>query len=244
MKARLTFSSERPVSISIAYNYYVQSMIYDLIKRRYPDLHDEGFVYENRHFKLFSFSRLFSQKFEVHNKMINFQSPIYLFFSSPITELVEVMVNSALQRSKVRIGSNELILTEVSAIDEEISGSTVDVKTFSPITVYSTFSNGQTHYYSPNEQEFASFIKLNLSKKANILNLETEDDFSIEPLDFNERNSTVTFYKNFMVKGWNGKFRLTGGKKMLELALSAGLGAKNSQGFGLTVLEEVKMWDS
>ncbi len=47
-----------------------------------------------------------------------------------------------------------------------------------------------------------------------------------------------------MIKGWNGKFRLTGDKKMLELALSAGLGAKNSQGFGLIVLEEVKMWDS
>ncbi len=244
MKARLTFSSERPVSIPIAYNYNVQSMIYDLIKRRYPDLHDKGFIYENRHFKLFSFSRLFSQKFEVHNKIINFQSPIHLFFSSPITELVEALVNSALQRPKVRIGNNELVLTQVSPIHEEISDTTIDVKTFSPITVYSTLSNGQTQYYSPNEPNFASFVKSNLFKKANVLNLETEDNFSIEPLNFNERNSAVTFYKNFMVKGWNGKFRLTGDKDLLELALSAGLGSKNSQGFGLVVLEEVKMWDS
>jgi len=243
MKIRLTFLSEKPISISVAYNYDVQSMIYDLIRKRYPELHDKGFIYEKRHFKLFSFSRLFSKKFEVHNKIINFQSPIHLFFSSPITELVEVLVNSALQRPTVQIGKNELVLTEVSTIYEKISDTSINVKTFSPITVYSTLSNGQTHYYSPSEPNFAFFIKSNLLKKANILNLKSENGFSIEPINFDENNSIVTFYKNFMVKGWNGKFRLTGDKNLLDLALSAGLGAKNSQGFGLIVLEEVKMWD-
>jgi len=40
-------------------------------------------------------------------------------------------------------------------------------------------------------------------------------------------------YKNFLIKGWMGTFRLQGLKKALKLAYDAGLGSKNSQGFGM-----------
>ncbi|WP_036226063.1 CRISPR-associated endoribonuclease Cas6 [Mesoaciditoga lauensis] len=243
MKVRLTFFSEKPILIPIAYNYIVQSMIYNLVKNRFPDLHDKGFPYRKRQFKLFSFSRLFSKRFKIRDKMIEFQSPLFLFFSSPIKDLVEAMVNSMLKNQILRIGNNELFLTEISPIYENILNTTINVKTFSPITVYRTLFNGQTQFYSPQDPDFISLVKLNLFKKANILNIEPKD-FYIEPLDSGKEKLTVTFYKNFMIKGWSGKFRLTGDKKMLDLALSTGLGAKNSQGFGLIVLEEVKMWDS
>jgi len=39
-------------------------------------------------------------------------------------------------------------------------------------------------------------------------------------------------YKGTVIKGWMGIYRLKGAVSLLKMALDAGLGAKNSQGFG------------
>ncbi|HHW68127.1 CRISPR-associated endoribonuclease Cas6 [Defluviitalea raffinosedens] len=36
-----------------------------------------------------------------------------------------------------------------------------------------------------------------------------------------------------MIKGWNGKFKITGDKKLMNIAYNYGLGNKNSQEFGM-----------
>jgi CRISPR-associated endoribonuclease Cas6 len=42
-------------------------------------------------------------------------------------------------------------------------------------------------------------------------------------------------YKGTWIEGWVGRFLLEGPSELLRLALEAGLGAKNSQGFGYVV---------
>jgi len=54
-----------------------------------------------------------------------------------------------------------------------------------------------------------------------------------------EQDLKVIRYKGTIIKGWMGKYRLTGKPELLTVALDAGLGAKNSQGFGCCeVVEE------
>jgi len=42
----------------------------------------------------------------------------------------------------------------------------------------------------------------------------------------------VLTYKGTLIKGYSGRFVLEGDQNLIELALSSGLGSKNSQGFG------------
>ncbi len=246
IKVRLELISEDTVRVPIAYNYLIQSMIYALIEDRFPNLHDVGFEYEKRRLKLFTFSQIYSQKYQVDGKFINFSSPLYLFVSSPIDELVDVLANKMLRREEIRIGNNCLTLSRIDPIIENFTDSSIKVKTVSPITVYTTTEDRHTYYHSPEEKIFDSLIKSNIQKKAFVLGLDIDEksiDFSIEPLDFDQKNSRTTFYKNFFVRGWIGRFKIKGDEKLLKIALSAGLGSKNSQGFGMVVLEEVKIWD-
>ena len=43
----------------------------------------------------------------------------------------------------------------------------------------------------------------------------------------------MTLYKTTRITGWHGRFRLSGSPEMLDLLFHSGLGAKNSQGFGM-----------
>lgn len=56
--------------------------------------------------------------------------------------------------------------------------------------------------------------------------------FQIEPLGVHPRAKRLECYKGTWIEGWVGRFRLRGRPELLRLALEAGLGAKNSQGFG------------
>ena len=40
-------------------------------------------------------------------------------------------------------------------------------------------------------------------------------------------------YRGTIIKGWMGRFVLNGNKKLLKLGYDCGIGAKNSQGFGM-----------
>jgi len=60
--------------------------------------------------------------------------------------------------------------------------------------------------------------------------LEKDVEFTIQPIS--NVNLNIVYYKDFLIKGYSGKYKIRGDKRLLELALDAGVGSKNSQGFG------------
>jgi len=93
----------------------------------------------------------------------------------------------------------------------------------------------KTYYYNPSEKEFPMLIKENIIKKykAFYRKMPSSEEFFIEPIKLDNRNEKIVIYKGFVIKGWMGKFKLKGEPELLKLAYNAGLGAKNSQGFGM-----------
>lgn len=60
-----------------------------------------------------------------------------------------------------------------------------------------------------------------------------EENIKIETMRFSERDKYVTKYKGFYISGWYGIYRLQGKRKYLDFLYQAGLGDRNSQGFGM-----------
>ncbi|MBN2910821.1 CRISPR-associated endoribonuclease Cas6 [Polycladomyces sp. WAk] len=88
-------------------------------------------------------------------------------------------------------------------------------------------------YHHPLTKDFQQQIQRNMLKKYQLVyqsNPITER-FDIQPVaSFKQR---VSFYKEIIIKGYVGKFRLSADDpKLLSLALDTGLGAKGSLGFG------------
>lgn len=148
------------------------------------------------------------------------------------------MGNGFLQQGQVHLGSARLEVKEMAAASPRVNSSTIRVKMLSPVVMYSTAKSesgrSYTYYYSPFEPRFAGLIGANLVKKYLLIHgrRAEAESFAIRPADVGEKDFKITRYKDTIIKGWLGEYHLSGDPGLLQVALDAGLGAKNSQGYG------------
>ncbi len=247
MQLTLTLVGSRDFVLPIEYNYLVQAAIYRMIEqpalRSY--LHEEGFAIGQRKFKLFVFSRLLGQsRFDQKIKKIVFSSQTSLVICSPINFIIQEIGNGLLRQGYVRLGDNIAKVSKVDIADPVVHSNVIEIRMLSPLVVYSTIeeeSRRFTYYYSPYEERFKELVFNNLAKKYLIVYGRAIDckRFDIVPIKVGRSEFKIVKYKGTVIKGWMGSFRLEGDPQLLEVALHAGLGAKNSQGFGCCKLERI-----
>jgi len=250
MQLNLTLQANGPVQLPIQYNHLVQGFIYQSMDnpllRKY--LHEHGFLFEKRRFKLFTFSRLMGQKAHFHQKKkgLTLTPPLHLLICSPIPFILQELGTGLLRQGRVRLGRTQLEVSQIEINSPKVSQERIAVRMFSPLTVYSTLPSiegrNYTYYYTPFEPRFGELVHANLIKKYKLIHGSPppEKHFAIEPLNITEKDHKVTSYKNFIIKGWMGDYKLHGDPGLLQVALNAGLGAKNSQGYGCCVLKNSK----
>lgn len=250
MRLTFTLESDLPIRLPRFHNHILQGWLYNQIsnERFRHFLHEEGFQYEKRTFRLFTFSRLQGKmRIERKTEQFIFTSPVKLSIASPVDDLLQDVVNTLLSGSESCLGKQmiRIIAVDIEPVPVfEPGRGNWRIKTLSPIVSYSTFERmgkKKTHYYGVTEPEFAELLQQNLLKKSKVMRdyglekfLDLVGDFRIRPLYAPvNKGETVVYYKNFFIKGHMGMFELECGADWLKLALETGLGGKNSQGFGM-----------
>ncbi|HOV21329.1 MAG TPA: CRISPR-associated endoribonuclease Cas6 [bacterium] len=239
MRLNITFFSEKEIILPISYNYILQSFIYRNLNTFLSNfLHKDGYIYEKRSFKLFTFSRI-NGKFRKEQENFIFSPPISFILSSPKEEILECFAETLVKKNIFILNNNFIYIEGVEVqFYPNFSKKEYEIKMLSPVTVYSTLkgenNKKKTYYYSPAEKEFQSLIVENLKKKYFLIyQEETEiNNFEITPIDINTSNLKIINYKGTIIKGWMGKFKIKGEGEILKVAYDCGIGSKNPQGFG------------
>lgn len=240
----IQFSFDKLI-LPINYNHIIQAFILQLINdaeyRKF--IHNQGYLYNKRSYKMFSFSRLNGEfKINPQDKTIEFFENVNLKISSLDENIIRYVADSLLFKSEFELINQKIYVKKIEYKDEEIHNNHLQIKTLSPITVYSTIqkdSSKKTIYYSPSEKEFSKLIIENLkSKYLAFYKLDKEkapfnENFVIKEKNGSKSKLVITYYKNFIIKGWHGLFEIKGDPRLLKIGYDAGFGAKNSQGFGL-----------
>ncbi len=238
MQIKIVFQSSSPIRLPIHYNSAVQGMIYKNISEELAEfLHDKGFLYEKRPFKLFTFSRLLGEySIDKITDSITFSNKVSLVISSPVEEFCNQLGNHLLLKDKIQLYNNEVKVEKLELAYEKIMDEKIDVTTLSPITIYSTLKKADgskyTCYFEPGEKEFEQQLDANLRKKYCILHGKNGPQKPVSLSNVRGIKKNIVRYKNFIIKGYSFKFELTGPKELLQIAVDAGVGSKNSQGFG------------
>lgn len=60
-----------------------------------------------------------------------------------------------------------------------------------------------------------------------------EDRIILTPIDVNLKDKYVTKFKDTYITAWRGDYILEGSKEYINFLYYTGLGAKNSEGFGM-----------
>jgi CRISPR-associated endoribonuclease Cas6 len=244
---RISLSLESPdgkLSFPVHYNREVQGMIYRNLDQSLADwLHDEGSPLNKRSFKFFNFSRLMG-RFGRQGDRIEFSGPVKLHIGSVHQEILQSLAEHLLRNPVIRFGGQAC---EVQSIEVEALPALsrpVNVRTLSPITVYSTLSapdgRKKTYYYSPQERDWGEKLLDNLRRKARAIGwsegqLASLDDGNsrIRPVRVSNRDLKIIKYQGTVIKAWSGIYQLDLPEPFFLLAYDSGLGSKNSQGFGM-----------
>ncbi len=247
MRLNVVFSFQS-LKLPINYNHILQAFILQLIDdaKFRSFLHNQGYTFKNRNYKMFTFSKLNGQ-FSVDNseKTIEFFDNVSLTISSHDETLIRYCADSLLFKDEFELLNQKITIEKIEYENQVINNDKIYVKTLSPITVYSTVtlnSSKKTVYYTPTDEQFSKLIKDNLIKKYlafynfNEGDISFDDFFIIKEKYRSKSKMIITYYKSFLIKAWHGIFEIQGDQRLLKIGYDAGLGAKNSQGFGLVEL--------
>ncbi len=246
MRLQISLMSESPVVVPLTYKSALQAVVYSMLDDLYAAwLHDKGFSYEKRSFKLFVFSG-FRERYRFLKKEQSFLFPrnISFYVASPVHEILEQLAKNFAFSAPFDIAGNRVIVESISVLPfDDIETSPVRVNAIEPIEVHSTLMKADgakmTYFYSPKEADFSRLVAENLKKKwYSFYGSECPYECEIEPVQMRYCRERVQTFKKRVLKGWTGHFWLRGEPEMLAFALDVGLGSSNSAGYGM--IEVVK----
>lgn len=235
MQLHVRVKLDGPCVLPIGYHHILQSAIYSQIG---GELHDKGFQYNKRGYKLFTFGPI-EGRYIIDNKSIIFNDEISFEVRCLIDEVGLNFIKN-ITKNGIRLGKNSYKGVEVTIQNHVIEEDCITITMKSPICVYATSEDKRTIYYNPECEEFYSAVKDNFERKyAAVEGCFPTSNIEFNLVKYNERDRYFTKYKGFYIEAWKGVYELSGDPKYLNFLYDTGLGAKNSQGFGMfTVIEE------
>lgn len=245
MRLNITLDFDGQLNLPLQYNNIMQAVILNWLgdENYQKFIHDVGFKFENRKYKLFTFSKMYGRfKIKKENKTIAFSNGANFTISSLEDKFLNYLAANVIEKDNFKFGNNRVSVNSIQSIYNKISDKE-EIYTRSPIVVYSTFKNyvgNKTYYYSPSEREFSELIRKNLIHKyeAYYEQAPENDNFSIQPINQSKLKQRVVLYKGYIIKGWDGEFLIQGSKEFMNIAYNAGIGSKNSQGFGCVEIKK------
>ncbi len=226
------------------YNYHIHGLIYNTFSNELSNkLHNVGFLVGKRPFKLFTFSRILEKGKLIKNgkdaKLI-FGRRISFYFSSPVDNIVADLGEMSFKRREFSLYGQRIYLSQLEVMTPPRIENRILIRAMSPFTVYSTFKkdNGERvfYYYKPYEEGFQKLIEENAKKKYRLIYQKEPDGLrlQIKPYKFSvKENHAVVFFKNNPIEGWTGIYEISGNPELIVVTYNAGLGSKNSEGFGM-----------
>ncbi|SNX53170.1 CRISPR-associated endoribonuclease Cas6 [Thermoanaerobacterium sp. RBIITD] len=245
MRIKLTLLPEKDKSLNLNYNYFISSWIYHILKNsnlEYAEkLHEEGYKYGSKIFKLFTFSQLRCKNVQVDRENIKFMDNTYLFISSPKAEFLVNFVKQLVNESYLIIQDYKFEIKLVETLKEPDFKEVNKFICLSPvISSTAKMKNGKKVPWnlSINDEAFVDNIKSNIIEKYFVLNNTLPDNLSIN-IEFDQEyiskhpKGKLINFKNIPVKGYMAPFIMSGNKELIKVAYNCGIGEKNSAGFGM-----------
>lgn len=260
MKFLLTLSVESAkhgTCLPLNYQYELSSFIYSTFARadaQYCNwLHANGFVTEQKQFRLFSFSNLILPNFKTENDRLHINSHkcglIISFLPEKSTSefirglFMELQFSIGDQQSKVAF-----MVKEIELLAEPDFTTQCEFVTLSPVCITRKDPESNRIIYESPESHYAcNALLMNLKNKYKAFygdDYMGDNTLEIKLLS-QPRSKLIAIKTNTAqqtrVKGYNFSFNIKANPALLHIMYEAGLGEKNSMGFGaIETTENIK----
>ena len=229
---RIRISNDQ-ITIPVNYRQTLQGLIYRLMsadKDYASEVHDEGLTAGG--YKLFTFSGLYG-KSKYANKQLTFTGDMDFEVRAVDDHLIDAIQESLDRKPYLLLGNEIMPVHSFTVSSKKIVAGKLLIRADTGITVHSS-ADGQTIYYSPDQEEFELMVLRNASiKYMDWKQTETVPMMGFHPLYVTEKDKVVAGFKGTMITAWRGDYELEGSVELLNFLYYCGLGDRNSQGFGM-----------
>lgn len=234
MRIKIDFHPKDALSLPHSYQHVLQGFFYSLMDRK-----EAGEIHASTSFKFFCFSMI-EGRYQLNREehMISFSGPCSVYFSSIDNDFILKIVFLLGRKDHLELNRQEIIVDRVSFMEKpEMQQDVYRIRLLSPVSIHQTVALGEkkkTLYFSPEDSDFPLLLKQNFLRKYKAYhNKKLAEDtlFEIQPI--REPRIANIRYKDFTIIGYLGDFYLRCKKEHLDFLLDAGLGDRNSFGFGM-----------
>jgi CRISPR-associated endoribonuclease Cas6 len=248
MRLLLTLQHRSGEALPINYSWLISSWIYRTLEKASPEfshwLHDQGFGFESRNYKLFTFSPLQPQRYRIDRPQRAFvltEGPTRLILSFYIDEALQHFVMGlfkdqtfSLQSGRFRVDFTVQAMRMLSRPEFQ---SPMRFRLLTPLCVsYQRKGEKYPDYLHPADPGYAELLIRNLLRKRAAL--QTEPPAIVDPKEdigfpysfecLSEPKSKLLSIKGIQVRGYLFDFMLAAPAELLEMGYYAGFGEKNS----------------
>ena len=253
MRIALTLQPVRSNQLlSYNYQYQISGLLYKILwdssKKYATILHQHGLRWENKDYKLFSYSHLQFEHYRPTKRGLTINGLVKLVVASPMDKFVRHLVEGVFQQGEIRIGEalfqpRELQILKPPQFDTNMTGLCRSPLVVS--TVHRVNGSLKPYYYRATDPEIGEAVESNLLRKYAAFTKKSLESDSIKfqfDQDYLGRKSPKEVSKLItikegseeatQIKGIVAPFQLAGNPEIIEFAWHAGLGERTSQGFG------------
>jgi CRISPR-associated endoribonuclease Cas6 len=237
--------------LPLNYQYELSSFIYRAIAQADSEyaswLHENGFKLYGRPFKLFTFSNLLIPQYRIEKEAgrIRIESDRIEWLVSFLPEAsTEKFVFGLFSEQLFRIGDKKSVvqfrIEKIEALPSPVFEPEMAFRTLSPVCI-PLKKEGERYpeYISPDRPEAPSIVLNNLLNKYHTFYgkpYEGNLDFSFQVM--NQPKAKLIRIKTGMpeesfIRGFSFDFRMKTTEELMKVMYEAGLGEKNSMGFGM-----------
>ena len=256
MRLQLTLNHQPNQALPINYQWLISSWIYRTLEKANPEfsawLHENGFGYQGKQYKLFTFSALSPQRYRIGQR-----SRAFVLAAPPSTIELSFYVDEAMQHFIVGLfkGQQFSLKSGPFQADFEVSGiqmlapppfrERMRFRLLSPLCI-SRQEEGKKYadYLHPQDEGYSQLLIQNLLHKQGALQQQAVGTTAAAPpIDFpydfqllSPPKSKLFTIKGVSIRGYLFDFKLAALVELLELGYYAGFGEKNS-GLGMGMVE-------
>ncbi len=228
---RITLRTPRPCILPLAYNELVQGLLYSCWRESLPQLHDAGFGEQGM--RLFTFGPLGGKaSIDGKKRTIRFERLVSLEVRTPVEDLLDELAAQLAARGVVRLGAYELQVLNLECCDRLLFPRQARVSMRSAVVAERGLEDGHSLPLAPTDEGWLDCVRTNAANKAATLGVSCSQELQVIPLSDTLRKR-VTRFKGTYVTGWVGDLILACDPQLLATLYCCGIGAKNSQGFGM-----------
>lgn len=257
MNLSITLTRKRGNCLPVNYQYPLSAWIYKVIARADEKhaafLHEHGFAFDRKAFKMFTFSQLDLRPYQMQGNIIQLHgTDIKLILRFHIDASLENFVKGLFINQHCGLGDRtaqaDFEVTKVETFASPYFTTTMRYECLSPIVLATGRDDGSREYLSPEDPRYGRILVTNLTRKLNAMALYNNTDEYVIPGDASFRLLNTPRKKGVTIKantpeqtkmiGYLFHFELTAPVELHEIGYASGFGQENSMGMGCVEVKQ------